>query len=51
MEGALRAEEDIELGYRDQAELERWRARCPIARYRKVLLSEKVLRIRFKRPQ
>ena len=35
--------EDLELGYRDQAELERWRARCPIDRYRKVLLSDQVL--------
>lgn len=36
--------EDLELGYRDQSELELWRSRCPIARFRKVLLTEKILK-------
>ena len=35
--------EDIGLGYRGEAEFEDWRARCPIAGYRKILQSGKIL--------
>jgi pyruvate dehydrogenase E1 component alpha subunit len=35
--------DDLRLGYRDQSEFEQWRARCPIERYRRALLSERVL--------
>lgn len=35
--------EDAALGYRDKSEIEEWQARCPIARYRQVLVSENIL--------
>jgi len=35
--------EDLGLGYRGKAEFEEWQARCPVAGYRKVLMSEQIL--------
>jgi TPP-dependent pyruvate/acetoin dehydrogenase alpha subunit len=35
--------EDLNLGYRDRAEFEFWRARCPITTYRQRLQEERIL--------
>jgi len=35
--------DDLELGYREQSEFDKWRARCPIELYRKALQSERAL--------